>query len=171
MRSTVNPGDDVIDRGAARRVRQVICAPRAAPVLPFHQFGHECQAVRCPRHTLAVTLPITSPAAKRPAAEPLPGRHRQPAHTAPARLRKHEHKLTGPSDIEIRHCPLLPWRLGCWTGLIAGEQSSQAVAASRAAYDPKSPCRFWVTGDRAGRRLRKRAERPVLRAAHSDRGY
>lgn len=31
--------------------------------------------------------------------KPLPGRHRQPAHTAPARLRKHEAKLTGRSDI------------------------------------------------------------------------
>src|SRR6202042_2936238 len=30
MRSAVNPGDDVIDRGAARRGRQVILAPRAA---------------------------------------------------------------------------------------------------------------------------------------------
>jgi len=44
-------------------------------------------------------LAITSPGAKRPAAEPLPGRHRQPAHTAPARLRRHEIKLTGRSDI------------------------------------------------------------------------
>lgn len=44
-------------------------------------------------------LAITGPGAKRPAAEPLPGRHRQPAHTAPARLRRHEAKLTGPSDI------------------------------------------------------------------------
>jgi hypothetical protein len=44
-------------------------------------------------------LAITSPGAKRPAAEPLPGRHRQPAHTAPARLRRHQAKLTGRSDI------------------------------------------------------------------------
>jgi len=94
VRSAVNSGDDVIDRGAARRVRQVIPAPRAAPVLRLHQFGHECQAVRCPRHNLVVMLAITSPGAKRPAAEPLPGRHRQPAHTAPARLRRHEVKLT-----------------------------------------------------------------------------
>jgi hypothetical protein len=101
MRSAVNPGDDVIDRGAARRVRQVIPAPRAAPVLRLHQFGQECQAVRYPRHDLAVMLAITSPAARRPAAEPLPGRHRQPAHTAPARLRRtqHEAKLTGRPDI------------------------------------------------------------------------
>jgi hypothetical protein len=41
---------------------------------------------------------ITSPGA-RPAAEPLPRRHRQPAHTTPARLRRHEVKLTGRSDI------------------------------------------------------------------------
>jgi len=99
MRPAVNPRDDVIDRGAARRVRQVIPAPRAAPVLRLHQFGHECQAVRCPRHNLPVMLAIASQAAKRPAAEPLPGRHRQPAHTAPARLRRHQAKLTGPSDI------------------------------------------------------------------------
>jgi len=44
-------------------------------------------------------LVITRPAAKRPAAKPLPGRHRQPAHTAPARLRRHQVKLTGRSDI------------------------------------------------------------------------
>ena len=94
MRPAVNSGDDVIDRGAARRVRQVIPAPRAAPVLRLHQFGHECQAVRCPRHNLPVMLAIASQAAKRPAAEPLPRRHRQPAHTAPARLRRHEVKLT-----------------------------------------------------------------------------
>src|SRR6516164_5029770 len=99
MRSAVNPRDDVIDRGAARRVRQVIPAPRAAPVLQLHQFGHECQAVRCPRRNLTVMLAITGPAAKRPAAELLPGRHRQPAHTAPAGLRRHEVKLTGRSDI------------------------------------------------------------------------
>jgi hypothetical protein len=37
---------------------------------------------------------------------------------------------------ETRHCPLLPWRPGCRTGLILREQSSQAVAATRAAYDP-----------------------------------
>jgi hypothetical protein len=98
MRSAVNPGDDVIDRGAARRVGQVIPAPRAAPVLQLHQFRHECQAVRCPRHNLVVMLPVTSPDAKRPAAEPLIGRHRQPAHTTPASLRRHEAKLTGPSD-------------------------------------------------------------------------
>jgi hypothetical protein len=88
----------VIDRGAARRVRQVIPAPRAAPVLQLHQFGHECQAVRCPPHNAVVMLAITRPGAKWPAAEPLPGRHRQPAHTAPARLRRHEVKLTGRSD-------------------------------------------------------------------------
>src|SRR5690242_4038309 len=99
MRSAVNPGDDVIDRGAARRVGQVIPAPRAAPALRLHQFGHEGQAVRCPRRNPVVMLVITSPGAKRPAAEPLPGRHRQPAHTAPARLRTHEVKLTGRSDI------------------------------------------------------------------------
>src|SRR5262245_50511673 len=99
MRPAVNPRDDVIDRGAARRVRQVIPAPRAAPGLRLHEFGHECQAVRCPRHHLAVILAITSPGAKRPAAEPLPGRHRQPAHTAPASLRRHQVKLTGGSDI------------------------------------------------------------------------
>ena len=99
MRSAVHPGDDVIDRGAARRVRQVIPAPRAAPVLQLHQFGHECQAVRCPRHHLVVMLPIASPGPERPAAEPLPGRHRQPAHTAPARLRRHDVNLTGRSDI------------------------------------------------------------------------
>jgi hypothetical protein len=99
MRPTVNPRDDVIDRGAARRVRQVIPAPRAAPVLQLHQFGHEGQAVRCPRHHLVVVLAITSAGGKRPAAQPLPGRHRQPAHTAPARLRRHQVKLTGRSDI------------------------------------------------------------------------
>ncbi len=44
-------------------------------------------------------LAITSPGAKWPAAEPLPGRHRQPAHTTPARLPRHQAKLTGPSDI------------------------------------------------------------------------
>src|SRR6266496_1334104 len=98
MRSAVNPGDDVIDRGAARRVRQVIPAPRAAPALQLYQFRHECQAVRCPRHNLVVMLAITSPG-DWPAAEPLPGRDRQPAHTAPARLRRHEVKLTGRSDI------------------------------------------------------------------------
>ena len=99
MRSAVNPGDDVIDRGAARRVRQVVPAPRAAPALRLHQFGHECQAVRCPRHNLVVMLATTSAGAKRPAAQPLPGRHRQPAHTAPARLRRHQVKLTGRPDI------------------------------------------------------------------------
>jgi hypothetical protein len=99
MRPAVNPGDDVIDRGAARRVRQVIPAPRAAPVLRLDQFGHECQAVRCPPHNLVVILVTTSPGTKRPAAEPLPGRHRQPAYTAPARLCRHEGKLTGRSDI------------------------------------------------------------------------
>jgi hypothetical protein len=99
MRSAVNPGDDVVDRGAARRVRQVIPAPRAAPVLQLHQFRHECQAVRCQRHNLVVILRVTAPGAKRPAAEPLTRRHRQPAHTAPARLRRHEAKLTGRSDI------------------------------------------------------------------------
>jgi len=99
MRSAVNPGDDVIDRGAARRVRQVIPAPRAAPALQVYQFGHECQAVRCPRRSLVVMLAITSAGAKRPAAEPLPGRHRQPAHSAPARLCRHQVKLTGRSDI------------------------------------------------------------------------
>jgi integrase/recombinase XerD len=50
-------------------------------------------------HNLAVMLAITSPGAKRLAAEPLPGRHRQPARPAPARLRRHEVKLTGRSDI------------------------------------------------------------------------
>ena len=99
MRPAVHPGDDVIDRGAARGVRQAIPAPRAAPVRQLRQFGHERQAVRCPRHNLAVRLPRTGPGAERPAAEPLPGRHRQPAHTAPARLRQHEVKLTGHSDI------------------------------------------------------------------------
>ncbi len=99
MRSAVNPGDDVIDRGAARRVRQVIPAPRAAPVLRLHQFGPECQAVRCPWHNLAVVLAITSPGGKRPAAKTLPGRCRHPADTAPARLGRHEVKLTGRSDI------------------------------------------------------------------------
>ena len=89
----------MIDRGAARRVRQVIPAPRAAPVLQLHQFGHEGQAVRCPRHNLVVILAITITGAERPAAEPLPGRHRQPAHTAPASLRRHEVKLTRRSDI------------------------------------------------------------------------
>src|SRR5262245_38974416 len=98
MRSAINPGDDVIDRGAARRVRQVIPAPRAAPVLQLHQFGHECQAVRRPRHNLVVKLPRTSPGARRPAAELLAGRYRQPAHTAPARLGRHEVKLTARSD-------------------------------------------------------------------------
>ena len=67
--------------------------------MQLHKFRHECQAVRCPRHNLAVMLAIGSPGAKRPAAEPLPGRHRQPAHTAPARLCRHEVKLTGRSDI------------------------------------------------------------------------
>ena len=99
MRPAVNPGDDVIDRSAARRVRQAIPAPRAAPVLQPRQFRHERQAVRCPRHNLIVILAITIPGGKRPAAEPLPGRHRQPAHTAPARVRSHEVKLTGQSDI------------------------------------------------------------------------
>ena len=99
MRSAVNPGDDVIDRGAARRVRQAVPAPRAAPVLQLHQLGHERQAVRSPRHNLVVILAITSRGAERPAAEPLPGRHWQPAHTAPARLRRHQAKLTGRSDI------------------------------------------------------------------------
>lgn len=98
MRSAVHPWDDVIDRGAARRVGQVIPAPRAAPGLRLHQFGHECQAVRCPRHDLILIPAITSPGAKRPAAERLPGRHRQPAHTAPARLRSHEVRLSGRSD-------------------------------------------------------------------------
>jgi hypothetical protein len=87
----------VIDRGAARRIRQVIPAPRAAPVLRLHQFRHECQAVRRPRH-LAVNLAITSPGAKRPAAEPLPRGHRQPAHTTPARLPRHQATLTRRSD-------------------------------------------------------------------------
>src|ERR1700728_3283449 len=114
MRSAVSPGDDVIDRGAARRVRQVVPAPRAAPVLQLHQFCHEYQAVRCPRHNLIVILRITSPAARRPAAEPLTGRHRQPAHTTPARLRRHEAKLTGRSDIPAvaggeRGGPYWPW--------------------------------------------------------------
>ena len=95
-------GDDVIDRASARRVRQVIPAPRAAPALQLHQLAHEGQAVRCPRHTLVA---ITGPGAKRPAAEPLPGRHRQPAHTAPARLHRHEVKLTGRSD----GVPLKAW--------------------------------------------------------------
>jgi hypothetical protein len=99
VRSAVNPRDDVIDRSAVRRIRQVVPAPRAAPALRLHQFGHECQAVRCPRHNLVVVLAITSAGAKRPAAQPLPGRHRQPAHTAPARLGRHEVKLTGRSDI------------------------------------------------------------------------
>jgi hypothetical protein len=99
VRSAVNPRDDVIDRGAARRARQVIPAPRAAPVLRLYQFRHECQAVRCRRRHLVVILAITGQGAKRPAAEPLPGRHRQPAHTAPAKLRRHEVKLTGRSDI------------------------------------------------------------------------
>ncbi len=99
MRSAVNPRDDVIDRGAARRARQVIPAPRAALALRLHQLGHERQAVRYPRHNLAVMLATTSPGAKRPAAEPLPSRHRQPAHTAPARLRRHQAKLTRRSDI------------------------------------------------------------------------
>jgi hypothetical protein len=99
MRPAVDPGDDVIDRGAARRVGQAIAAPGAAPVLLLDQLGHECQAVGCPRRTLAVIAPIASPAARRPAAEPLPGRHRQAAHTAPARLRNHADKLTGPCDI------------------------------------------------------------------------
>ena len=98
MRSAVNPRDDVIDRGAAQRVRQVVPAPRAAPALQLHQFGHECQAVRCPRHNLVVIPAITSLGQNGPAAERLPGRHRQPAHTAPARLRRHEVKLTGWSD-------------------------------------------------------------------------
>jgi hypothetical protein len=89
----------VIDRSAARRVRQVVPAPRAAPMLRLHQFGHECQAVRCPRHNLVSLLATTSAGAKRPAAQPLPGRHRQPAHTAPARLGRHEIKLTGRPDI------------------------------------------------------------------------
>jgi hypothetical protein len=99
MRSAVNPGDDVIDCGAGRRIRQVIPAPRATPVLRLHQFGHECQAVRSPRHDLVVILAITGPGARRPPAEPLPGRHRQPTDTAPARLRRHEVKLTRRSDI------------------------------------------------------------------------
>src|SRR5215467_9909536 len=74
-------------------------APRAATGLQLQQLANECQAVRCPLHNLVVDLAITSPGAKRPAAEPLPGRHRQPAHTAPARLRRHEVKLAGRSDI------------------------------------------------------------------------
>jgi hypothetical protein len=85
----------VIDRGAGRRARQAIPAPRAAPVLRLHQLGHERQAVRSPR----CGLPRISPGAERPAAEPLPGRHRQPAHTAPASLRNHKAKLTRRSDI------------------------------------------------------------------------
>jgi hypothetical protein len=74
-------------------------APRAAPALQVHQFGHQCQAVRCPRHNLALMLATTSAGAKRPAAQPLPGRHRQPAHTAPARLPRHQLKLTRRPDI------------------------------------------------------------------------
>src|SRR6516165_9956758 len=100
VRSAVNPRDDVIDRGSARSVRQVVPAPRTAPVLQLHQFRHECQAVRCRRRNLVALLAITGPGTKRPAAEPLPGRHRQPAHTAPARLRRHEVKLTRWSDIK-----------------------------------------------------------------------
>jgi hypothetical protein len=105
MRPAASPRDDVIDRGAARRIRQVIPAPRAAPALRLHQFGHECQAVRCPRHHRTVILALTSPGANRPPAEPLPGRHRQPAHTTPARLRRHQIKLTGRSDITAAAVP------------------------------------------------------------------
>ena len=39
MWPAVHPGDDVIDRGAARGVLQVIPVPRAAPVLRLHQLG------------------------------------------------------------------------------------------------------------------------------------
>src|SRR5258707_14178447 len=99
MRSAVNPGDDVIDRGAARRVWQVITARRAAPLLQLHQFCHERKAVRCRRDNLIIVLPITSPGAEWPAAEPRPGRPRHPAHPAPARLRRHDVKLAGRSDI------------------------------------------------------------------------
>ncbi len=129
MRSAVNPGDDVIDRGAARRGRQVIPAPRAAPVLQLHQLRHECQAVRCPRHNLVVMLPITSPGAKRPAAEPLTGRHLQPAHTAPARLSRHEAKLTGRSDIEA---VAGGQRGGPCGGRLAGDLLLQAGTQERA---------------------------------------
>src|SRR5215472_18702892 len=47
--------------------------------------------------------PLPSPGAERPRAEPLPCKHRQPAHTAPAGLRRHEVTLTGRSDIAAVH--------------------------------------------------------------------
>ena len=147
MRSAVNPGDDVIDRGAARRVRQVVPAPRAAPALQLHQFGHECQAVRCPRHNLVVMLAIASPGAKRPAAQPLSGRHRQPAHTAPARLGRHEIKLTRPvghrgsyqsgarrtsrrSTRIVICCCRCPGEQLCWGGVLRTSRRSAWPGAS-----------------------------------------
>src|SRR5215468_8782299 len=87
-------------------------APDSSAVLPdVHADRHavstgQLQRLGCDLLPLAelhcwcvVMLAITSPGAKRPAAEPLPGRHRQPTHTAPARLGRHEVKVTGRSDI------------------------------------------------------------------------
>jgi hypothetical protein len=134
VRPAETPRDDVIDCCAARRVGQVIPAPRAAPALRLHQFGHECQAVRCPRHNLVVLL-LTGPGASRPAAEPLPGRHRQPAHSAPARLRRHRAKLTGGSDI--------PAIAGREPGSGGGPRRGRVAARSAAAGIHVSSC--WVT--------------------------
>ena len=93
------PGDDVIDRGAARGVRQAIPAPRAAPVLQFHQLRHERRAVRCPRHNLVVMLPRISLGAERPAALPLPGRHSETRTHRTSQAPQTWVKLTGRSDI------------------------------------------------------------------------
>jgi hypothetical protein len=58
-------------------------------------------------------LAITSPGTKRPAAEPLPGRHRQPAHSAPAALIRHEVKLNRTVGHRAR------WQHPAWIAMAA----------------------------------------------------